>query len=348
MLLNLAPALPTTNFPPHFNPWTCKEFSERILFIGGIPIDCSFQELHEFLSKFDTVLWQRIEVDKFTGIGRGFAYAILATEEGKKAMLEKKGLKMRNLQIGVSIWQPKSEYLSKKDQNMAKKIFIKRISPFCSEKDLETYFSSFGKVEKAVVLRNHHDNSSRKIGFVYFETEEAAQKSLECSSHMLHGREFSVKKCLNVNETKKERSMAEDSDRHRSYTHSEESMHSHSQHDWSFFSQKPIIPPFFPEKVLQNNSFSLNELEDQPSLNISNLGGNNESNSKLANTSNSELWQPGLALIREEDETQETFPGPINSKLEEFEPDAENIFTADHKYLRVEVKIAYYTFPGYV
>lgn len=344
MLLNLATHIPVVRYPSYFNPWSTPEFEGRILFIGGIPIDCSFQELHEFLSQFDTVLWQRIEVDRFTGIGRGFCYAILGSTEGQQKLLSQTGLKMKNLQIGASIWQPKTQYLNKKDQNMMKKVFVKRLSPQCTEGDLATYFSTFGKVEKAVVLRNHGDNSSRKIGFVYFESEEAAKLCLSRPAHFMLGREFSVKKCINTNEMKKDRSLLEDSDRHRSANYSEDSIP--SQHDWSFFSQTTFAP-FFPETMIPNKSFSLNELDDQPSLTVSNMAILTESNSKLANTSNSELQLQGLTSIREEDETQETLPGPINSILERSEIEPEDIFTVDGKFLRVEVKIAYYTFPGY-
>lgn len=332
-----------------FNPWNNPEFSGRILFVGGIHRECDQEELHSYLRSFDQVLWLRIEVDPVTSQGKGHGFAILASKEGQAKILAQKKHRMRDLHVGISVWKSSKEYLNEKDMAMKRKVFVKRLSPTSTETDLFDHFTTFGPVEKAEIRRNHADNTSRKIAFVIFEKEKDAVSCLNCRLHVLNGREIVVKRCRNPNEVKKERSLLlEDSEKHHSFTHSEESFH--SLHDWSFFT----LPQNTSANVL-NTSFSLKENDEQPSFNVSNNSFFMNSVSKLTNTSITENWAKGVVPIEEEDETAADSNFSPNLGIAPITPTClvqAKDFSVDFFFIeprfKIEARVAFYTFPGYI
>ena len=337
-------------YPSNFNPWNNPEFSGRILFIGGIHRECNQEEIFKFLKSFDDVLWIKIEVEQGTGQGRGHAYAIVASKEGQAKILLQTKHKIMGLQIGISVWKSSKEYLSEKDMAMKRKVFVKRLSPNCREQEVADYFSTFGRVEKAEIRRNHADNSSRKIAFVIFENEKSATDCLNCKIHFIKGKEILVKRCRNPTEVKKDRNMTYDgfeSERHNSFSYSEESMLSHK--DWSFFT----VPLNSSSNIL-NSSFSLKENDDYPSLNVSSSSFFVNNVSKLTNNSFNETWIKGVVPIQEEDETADTnFPPnmcltPVTPTCQiEAKEDSLDSFFIEPLY-KIEVTITFFTFPGYV
>lgn len=334
-------------YPSSFNPWTNPEFTGRILFVGGIHKSCDQRELHDYLKVFDEVIWLRIEIDPVTGLSKGHAFTILSSKIGQDKVLNQKKHKLRDLHIGISVWKSSKEYLNEKDQNMKRKIFIKRLASECTESDLIEYFSLFGPIEKAEIRRNHSDNSSRKIAFLIFEHESDACACLNTKMHSINGRDIIVKRCRNPTEVKKERSlMLDETERHNSVTYSEESMVSH---DWSFFTV-----PHNASNNLLNGSFSLKENDDQPSFNISSNSFFVNNVSKLTNTSLTETWIKGVVPIEEEDETTETNFSP-NFGIAPISPTClmqAKEYSVDFFFIeprfKTEARVAFYTFPGYV
>ncbi len=192
-------------FPIEYNPWLAWENEGRILFIGGIPLDSNFSDVFHFLSKFDTVKWLRVETDDYER-PKGYAYALLATDEGYCRILSSPCWKLRGVPVGVKIWKDPKKYLLEKDELQRRKVFIKRLSPYTTEKSIQKYFSQFGELERVDLRRNHEDNTSRRIGFVTFMTVEAAESCLALTAHLLDGSAICCRKSKNVAETKKEKS----------------------------------------------------------------------------------------------------------------------------------------------
>lgn len=198
---------PRPILPVEYNPWMARENEGRILFIGGIPLDSSYSEVFFFLSGFDTVKWLRVETDEFER-PKGYAYAMLATDGGYHRVLSLPCWKLRNVSVGVKIWKDPKKYLLEKDELQRRKVFVKRLSPYTTEKTMVQYFSQFGELERVDLRKNHEDNTSRRIGFVTFMTNEAAEKCLETIPHLLDGSTICCRKSKNVAEAKKEKSFA--------------------------------------------------------------------------------------------------------------------------------------------
>lgn len=73
-----------------------------------------------------------------------------------------------------------------------KKLFVGNLSWEVTSDDLKAFFSSFGNVIDAVVIKDKMTGRSRGFGFVEFETEAEAQKALEGNGKDLKGRNMNV------------------------------------------------------------------------------------------------------------------------------------------------------------
>lgn len=176
------------------DPWLDPVLRSKVLFLGGLPVDCAYEELFSFLRQFAEVIWLRIEVDSYTGISKGFAYCILA-ESGYPKILAKSVYYIRGIPFGVQLWKDPVSYLSHKFSEMERKVFVKRIPPALQEQDLCAYFARFGSVELCEIKKSHLDHSSRGIGFVLFASVADAGKCLLKRYHFVRGHKVECHKC---------------------------------------------------------------------------------------------------------------------------------------------------------
>ncbi len=341
-------------YPLSFNPWNDPNLRSKILFVGGIPKDCTDIELYEFLSRFDEVLWQRIEFDHITAQPKGFAYAVLKTPEGYNRVLNSHDHMIRDLQIGVSMWKDPKDYLNEKDKVMRRKIFVKRLHPTCNEAELYNYFSQFGRLEKSEIRRSHIDNTSRRIGFIIYENEDGANKCLDAKLHVMNGREIVVKKCKNTTEARKEKLNKSnyydtiDTSRVQSLTFSNDS--SWNANDSSLLSTSANNCHF--------NSASLQNLDEQPSFYLPN-------NSVLHATAKGNIsfnsnYKKDIVPIEEVDEEPtKNILQPLNPESQAFFPFSnsrhyglqdetfEDFLNNVEPSYKIEMLVQYYVLPDY-
>lgn len=343
-------------FPASYNPWQVPEFKNKILFVGGIPKDCTMHELHSFLQKFDEVLWQRIELD-YNGVPKGYAYAIFKNNEGYDKILNQRDHMVRDLKIGVSMWKDPKDYLNEKDKLMRRKVFVKRLNSTATDQDLYNYFSQFGKLEKTEIRRSHYDNTSRRIGFVIFEREEDANKCLDAKLHVMNGREIICKQCKNTTEARKEKlnrsGMNEpfDNSQAHSYTLSNDSSWLRDDSGSCSVSANTI------------HFKSANMLEGEEQQSFYHPGSMLLNNSGKANASFSYDWKREIVPIEEKDEPADVILTPFNlgstPQKYNFQPfypeeELEEDLVGDYfdqltePQSRKHVFVNYYTFPGYV
>ncbi len=75
----------------------------------------------------------------------------------------------------------------------------------CSDETLREYFSQYGSLETAEVMRDRYTGKSRGFGFVTFMDSSAAMLALQASEHTIDGRRCEAKLALpKVREGKKE------------------------------------------------------------------------------------------------------------------------------------------------
>ena len=66
----------------------------------------------------------------------------------------------------------------KREEGMAKKLFVGNLSWNTDDQGLREAFSPFGEIEEATVITDRGSGRSRGFGFVTFEDDEAADKAI--------------------------------------------------------------------------------------------------------------------------------------------------------------------------
>ncbi len=177
-----------------FNPWKDRHLSASILYIGNLPADCSRTELLSYLSRFDSVVWMKINRDGKNLPGYHFAHAILKSVGGYERLLTYPSHAIRHMKLRVKM-NGSSQVFSKYEERLnQRKVFVKRLSRTMNCEKLRQHFSRFGTVEDVDIPVNREDNSSRRIAFVTFSDEEAAEECAKVKKQKICGVEVICKR----------------------------------------------------------------------------------------------------------------------------------------------------------
>jgi RNA recognition motif-containing protein len=76
----------------------------------------------------------------------------------------------------------------------SRKVFVCGLNKFVSEKVAFDFFSQFGDVEAVEIVRHRRDRRSKGLGYVTFSDQEAANKVVETSEHVLQGKRITCAK----------------------------------------------------------------------------------------------------------------------------------------------------------
>lgn len=77
---------------------------------------------------------------------------------------------------------------SKDDEIATRKIFIGGLSYSTDDDKLRKYFSAYGTVQDAVVMKDPVSRRSRGFGFITFIDIESLDKALDVDPHTIDGR----------------------------------------------------------------------------------------------------------------------------------------------------------------
>lgn len=157
---------------------------ERTIFVGGIPLSSTLQQVKDYLSTFDKVQYIQLPRHRDSGILKGYAKAVLATAEGVQGIVSLPFHRIGGLKVGIMQWTNKHSYLNKKDQERERKVHV-RITYAHREKDLLRYFRTYGKVEDLSIRTYPGTTISRNFCYVTFESVEAAKLVLQNSPHFI-------------------------------------------------------------------------------------------------------------------------------------------------------------------
>ena len=74
------------------------------------------------------------------------------------------------------------------------KIFAGNLAYSLTDEEMHEFFSQFGEVVSARVIKDRDTGRSRGFGFVEFTSEEAMQAAIEANDQELNGRKVNIKK----------------------------------------------------------------------------------------------------------------------------------------------------------
>ena len=154
--------------------------SEYVGFVGGIPLQATYQELHDYMSQFGPICHVSLPVHQATGAHKGFAKVYFTHPDSLERAVRHHSHRLHNLEFGVSIWVPMKEFVSKKKNPSKDKLFF-RMESFLPKKKLKEYFSNFGTVLNLEIKVDHVTGIPRDFGFVIFSKSEEVKNVLRHS-----------------------------------------------------------------------------------------------------------------------------------------------------------------------
>nr|VZI02487.1 unnamed protein product [Spirometra erinaceieuropaei] len=200
---------------PAFMRKTEWDVNPHRIFVGSLPESIKECSLHEYFSEYGIV------TDVFLAKGqesRRFGYVAFRDLDSVRKVLDSQPHKMNETPITVSLAKNKrpadsgvsecekgetasSASEDKKLNNNAATelvsnqltVFVGQLKSTVSEADLKAYFSKFGTVTEASVIRNKTTGESRGFGFVTFSDKEAFEGGVLEACHFLDGCRLNVK-----------------------------------------------------------------------------------------------------------------------------------------------------------
>lgn len=192
-----------SNDQPNEDPCT----HTKKYFIGGLSVNCTQEELENYLLQYGSVTECEIITDK-QGKSKGYAFAAISGTRlpadlvSKHHMLLGKLFEIRELVDGST----NSEIIKEISR---RKIFLSNLKSSTREEDLSEFFDQFGKVEEVLISRDPHSQQSKGFGFVIFKEEQDASKVLKYRSVKIKNWDVIVKPCLTKQEIQKSKKCIE-------------------------------------------------------------------------------------------------------------------------------------------
>ncbi|KAK3861137.1 hypothetical protein Pcinc_032863 [Petrolisthes cinctipes] len=160
------------------------------MFVGGLSWQTTPDKLREYFGSYGTVRDVLIMKDPVTQRSRGFGFITF----GDAASVEKVISAGNHVLDGKKIDPKHATPKNKGRTNRTKKIFVGGVSQDTSAEEVKAYFSSFGKVEEAVMLMDNQTKRHRGFGFVTFECEDVVERVCDIHFHTIKNKKVECKK----------------------------------------------------------------------------------------------------------------------------------------------------------
>lgn len=172
-----------------------KEIPSHKIFVGGLDLETTEEDLTEYFSKFGKVVERLIKVDIKSKKSRGFGFIGFKTPESIELVLELGEHFIRGKKIDCKRAMTKEEAysLNKNLKDSCRKVFVSNIPRDTSKAELTKLFNQYGRVTEVNLMFKKKDT-----GFCYliYEREDEAIKMIEQKYIEFKGSQLEAKKAI--------------------------------------------------------------------------------------------------------------------------------------------------------
>lgn len=139
----------------------------RVLFVGGIPSSMTEDVIRDHFSRYDLIVNVRIMKDRKTRGSKGYAFVTLTDHLKIPAILDEPQI-IDGRTVDVQVASRRGEKEKWKEEQKKKRLFVSNLPSHIGNEYLLAYFSNFGEVRNAYVIRDFVTKHSLNYGYVEF------------------------------------------------------------------------------------------------------------------------------------------------------------------------------------
>lgn len=162
------------------------------IFVGGFTMKTKVEDLWALFGKVGKLKEVTIIKDKKTKLSKCYGFVTPhSLDTYNKILSQNFYLEGRLIDCHPGFKKKQNPNLF--DQMCNKKIFVGGLNPRTEDEALKLYFSGFGDLHKAYVIRDPYSHESRRFGFVIMNTGEGVESVLEYKDHIIDNYIVTVK-----------------------------------------------------------------------------------------------------------------------------------------------------------
>lgn len=160
-----------------------QDEEDRKLFVGGLPQECTQDDLKEYFGKFGELERVQLKMDPTTGRSRGFAFVLFTDPSSMEvAAGEEHSIKGKKSTVKKADVKPGKIYLGKIPESGV------------SEDDIRNYFSEFGTVTEVIrPIDKMKNNEPKNFCFITFEKDRISKKMIMQGTANINGHRLMIK-----------------------------------------------------------------------------------------------------------------------------------------------------------
>ncbi len=172
-------------------PWSHPLLSNYIVYLSGIPHDCTRSNLLEYLSQFGLPLWLSVFYNMHSQVR--YAHFIFLDPKAYQSFFALPIHTMGNSVLQVCMWRKSELGEVLEGARNQRKVFLKNVGPKHSETALREYFERFGLIDSIEFPVNHRTQDKKQIAFITYRQIDSAVKALENPVIILAGEKLKIR-----------------------------------------------------------------------------------------------------------------------------------------------------------
>lgn len=158
----------------------------KTLFVGGLAFTTTEKDLEKYFRKFGDIEKVNIVKDRKTKASKGYGFVFFASQDPVDQITSQKHT-IKGRLVDCQEAKKKDEKKSYKEQLSKTRIFVTCLGESVNNADMRNYFSQFGPLKSAYVIRDPDTERSLGFGFVIFEKPGDARKIIRKEGLVLKG-----------------------------------------------------------------------------------------------------------------------------------------------------------------